>query len=127
MKFFGPDMLHVTSVWPPSGLNVNSPTHVFGNGLKNSSLIFTNSPGRLSVMVILPSPTWLLPVHVYIAPTPEGAPSQVCFIAGSIFPHGFHAVQLWKSFTCANATPGGAAIAPLRKIRNSEGCSAMTT
>src|SRR5215470_9096682 len=61
-----------------------------------------------------------------MAPAPSGAPSYVCFIAGSIFPHGFHASHLWKSFTCANTAGGGAEMLTLRTMRNSDGCMATS-
>src|ERR1017187_4810006 len=91
---------------------------VAANGFRNSSLIRIRSCGRLSVIVMLPSPTLLFPAHEYFAPIPAAAPSYVFFIAGSSFPHGFHASHLRKSFTCANTTAAGAATVPLRVIRN---------
>src|SRR6266480_5887826 len=93
-------MLHVTAVRPPSGLNANSAVLVAAKGLTNSSLIRTSSFGRLSVIVMRPSPTLPLPDH---------------------------ASQLWKSFTWANTAAAGAAIVVLRVIWNSEGCRAAST
>src|SRR5687767_10654316 len=94
-KLFSPDMVHVTSVPPPlpppCGANVNSAVLVPAMGLKNSMLMRTSSPGRLSVIVIFPSPTSLFPTHEYTAPTPAVGPSYVFFIAGSTLSHGFHA------------------------------------
>src|SRR5437762_1722480 len=56
-----------------------------------------------------------------MAPVPAGAPSYVCFIAGSSFAHGFHASHLWKSFTCAKTAGAGAEMVAVRATRNSEG------
>src|SRR4051812_12628642 len=70
MKFFWPDMLQVTAVWLLSDLKVNSVSAVEANGLMNSSLMRTRSLGRLSVIVIRPSPTFLSPTQEYIAPVP---------------------------------------------------------
>src|SRR5262249_22582742 len=111
-------MLHVTAVRSPSGLNVNSAVLVASNGFRNSSLIRTSSFGRLSEIVIRPSPTLLLPAHEKAAPWPAGAPSNVFLAAGSSFAHGDQASQLWKSLTCANTAGAGAAITALRSIRN---------
>src|SRR5262245_29323900 len=104
MKLLSPVMLHVTTVRSPSGRNVNSAMLVFLNGFRKSSLTRMRSLGRLSVIVMRPSPTFLSPTHEYEAPTPAGAPSYDCFIAGSSLPHGFQALHLWKSFTCANTS-----------------------
>src|SRR5213594_1324557 len=120
-------MLHVTTVRPSSGLNVNSAVLIATNGRTNSSLILTSSPGRLSVIVMRPSPTVPFPAHAKTAPVPDGAPSNVFLADGSSFAHGDHPAQLWKSFTCANTAATGAAIVALRVIRNSEGCRATTT
>src|SRR5438093_10462820 len=117
-------MLHVTAVRSPAGLNVNSAVLVAAKGFTNSSLILTSSLGRLSVIVMRPSPTLLLPAHANIAPWPAGAPSNEFFAAGSSFAHGDQACQLWKSLTCANTAGAGAAMVVLRSIRNSDGCSA---
>src|SRR6266850_2241265 len=95
-------MLHVTAVRSPSGLNVNSAVFVAANGFTNSSLIRTSSFGRLSVIVMRPSPTLLLPAHAKTAPVPAAAPSKVFRAAGSSLAHGDHASHLWKSFTWAN-------------------------
>src|SRR5712692_5288575 len=56
-----------------------------------------------------------------MAPVPAGAPSYVCFIAGSSFAHGFHASHLWKSFTCAKAAGAGAEMVAVRATRYSDG------
>ena len=73
-KLFVPDMVHVTTVWPPSGLKVNSAMFVPLKGLRKSSRNRTNWPGWLSVMVMLPAPTLLLPSQAKLAPTPSGGP-----------------------------------------------------
>src|SRR5262249_1369574 len=114
-------MLHVTAVRSPSGLNVNSAVLVAWNGLRNSSLIRTSSSGRLSTIVMRPSPTLLLPAHERAAPFPAGAPSNEFFAAGSSFAHGDQASQLWKSLTCANTAGAGAAMVARRSMRNSDG------
>src|SRR2546428_1366665 len=56
-----------------------------------------------------------------MAPGPAGAPSYVCFIAGSSFAHGFHASDLWKSFTCAKTAGAGAEMVAVRATRYSDG------
>src|SRR6059036_341904 len=56
-----------------------------------------------------------------MAPVPAGAPSYVCFIAGSSFAHGFHASHLWKSFTCAKTAGAGAEMVTVRATRYSDG------
>ena len=61
MKFLRPLMLQVTTVAPPSGRKVNSPVFVAAKGSMNSSFIRMISGARLSVMVIRPLPTSLLP------------------------------------------------------------------
>src|SRR5579871_4410744 len=43
------------------------------------------SLGRLSVSVMVPSPTLSLPDHLKMAPVPEGGPSNEFFAAGSSF------------------------------------------
>ena len=100
---------------------MNSAVLVAANGFRNSSLIRTSSFGRLSVIVMRPSPTLLLPAHAKTAPVPAGAPSKVFRAAGSSLAHGDHASHLWKSFTWANTAAGGAAMVAVRVIRNSEG------
>jgi len=57
---------------------------------------------------------------------PAGAPSYVCFIPGSSVAHGFHAAQLWKSFTWLKTAGAGAAMVAVRATRNSDGCIATT-
>src|SRR2546428_9269056 len=116
VKFLLPARLHVTAVGLPSGLKVNS-----------AVLVAAKGRGRLSLVGERPSPAWLLPAHVYIAPVPAGAPSYVLFIAGSSFSYGDHASHLRKSFTCANTTGAGAEMVAVRAMRNSEGCMATTT
>src|SRR2546430_17019685 len=49
MKLAWPVMLHVTAVWLPAGLKVNSAMLVAANGFRNSSWIMMRSLGRLSV------------------------------------------------------------------------------
>src|SRR6266404_215558 len=63
MKFLSPVMLHVTRVRSPSGLKLNSATLVPAKGFTNSSLTWIRSLGRLSTIVIRPSPTSRLPTH----------------------------------------------------------------
>ena len=63
MKLFVPAMLHVITVFSPSAWNVNSAVFVAAKGLRNSIRQRTSSPGRLSVIVIVPSPTSLLPAQ----------------------------------------------------------------
>src|SRR5207245_9898944 len=116
IKLLSPDMLHVTAVRSPSGLNVNSAVLVAAKGFTNSSLILTSSLGRLSVIVMRPSPTLLFPAHANIAPWPAGAPSNEFFAAGSSFAHGDQACQLWKSLTCVNTAGAGAAMVVLRSM-----------
>src|SRR6266576_961564 len=126
-KLLWPYMLHVTVVRSPSGVNVNSAVLVAANGFRNSSLIRTSSLGRLSTIVMRPSPTLRLPAHAKDAPVPAGAPSNEFLTDGSSFAHGDQASQLWKSLTCANTAGAGAAMVALRWIRNSDGCITTTT
>src|SRR5687767_10145217 len=127
MKLFSPFMVQVTTVCSPFGSNENSAALVAANGLKNSSLMRTNSPGWLSVSVMRPSPTSLLPTHEYIAPGPAAGPSYDRFSAGSFFSHGDQARHLRKSFTCSNTASGGAPIVAERTMRNFDGRIATTT
>src|SRR6267142_2007157 len=120
-------MLHVTAVRSPSGLNVNSAVFVASKGFRNSSLILTSSLGRLSVIVMRPSPTLLLPAQEKAAPLPAGAPSNEFLAVGSSFAHGDQASQLWKSVTCANTAGAGGAMVARRSMRNSDGCIATST
>src|SRR5262249_17074019 len=87
----------------------------------NSRWMVTLSGGRLSVIVMRPSPTRLLPDQAYTAPGPAGAPETSFFIAGSSFSHGDHSGHLRKSFTYSCTTAGGAAMIREREIVNSEG------
>src|SRR5271155_3671619 len=91
-------------------MKVNSAVFVPLNGLRKSSLILISSPGTLSRMVMVPSPTLLLPDQVKMAPVPAGAPSKTFFAAGSSFAHGDQAFQLWKSLIWAKIAAGGAVI-----------------
>src|SRR5262245_6827653 len=116
-KFFSPDRLQVTAVCSPSGLNVNSAVAVDANGFTKSSWIRISSFGRLSVMVMRPSPTLLLPDHAETAPTPAAGPLKVYFAAGSSFAQGFHVWNLRKSLTWANRATGGAAMRAVRVTR----------
>src|SRR6185503_2794135 len=93
-KLLRPNMLQVTWVRSPSGLNVNSAVLVAANGFRNSSLMRTISLGRLSTIVMRPSPTLLLPAHAKDAPVPAGAPSNEFLTEGSSFAHGDQACQL---------------------------------
>src|SRR5215813_9725850 len=120
-------MLHVTTVRLPSGTNLNSAMLVPANGRMKSRRSLTRSFGRLSVMVMRPSPTSLFPDHQKAAPVPAGAPSYAVFAAGSALSQGDHASQLWRSFTCANTCSGGAEIVVVRATRKLAGCHATTT
>src|ERR1039458_617409 len=91
MKLFFPKMLHVTTVWPASGWNVNSAVLVALNGFRNSSRMRIKSAGWLSVMGIRPSPTFLLPAQAQFALVPAGGPFYVFLHAGSSLAHGDHA------------------------------------
>src|SRR5215207_5507100 len=62
-----------------------------------------------------------------MAPLPAGAPSWVCFIAGSSLAHGDQASHLWKSFTSAKTAGGGAEIFAARTTVNPAGWNATTT
>src|ERR1700712_5285188 len=79
------------------------------------------------MMVMRPSPTLLLPFQVITVPGPEFGPLKVLFVLGSILAHGDHASHLWKSFTFANTTSGGAAMRAARVYRKSDGRVATTT
>ena len=76
-----------------SGLKVNSAVAVPSNGFKKSSLIWISSWGRLSVIVMLPSPTSSLPAQRKIAPVPSEGPSNEFLAAGSSFAHGDQSFQ----------------------------------
>src|SRR5262249_53747746 len=89
-----PDMLHVTFVPLPSGLNANSAVLVASNGFINSSLICNISAGLLCRIVIRPLPTSLFPSHSDTAPCPLAAPEYVYLQLGSSFAHGDHASHL---------------------------------
>src|SRR5436190_10669038 len=109
MKLRWPDIVHVTAVpLPAAGLNANSVLQVSANGLTNSSRMPTCSPGRLSVIVITPSPTLSLPAQANVEPTPAGGPLNVFFTAGSSLAHGDQASQLCRSLTWLKTTTGGA-------------------
>src|SRR5262249_30674743 len=60
-KLFCPAMVQVTKVLPPSGLKLKVAVFVAWKGFVNSSLISMNSLGRLSMIVMHPSLTFLLP------------------------------------------------------------------
>src|SRR5919204_2193409 len=90
-KLFCPNMAQVTAVRLPSGLNVNSAVLVPAIGCTKSSLILMRSAGRLSVTVMRPSPTLLLPAQAKTAPSPADAPSKVVLALGSSFAQGDHA------------------------------------
>src|SRR5205814_9727234 len=94
IKFFSPDMLHSISVRSRSGLKVNSVRAVEAKGRMNSSLSLIKSFGRLSVIVIRPSPALSLPDQAKIEPVPAVGPSKVFLAAGSSFAHGDHASHL---------------------------------
>src|SRR5258708_7402719 len=77
--------------------------------------------GRLSVIVMLPSPTFILPAQLILAPAPTDGPSNVLLAAGSNFAQGDQASHLCRSFTCANTMAGGADIVAMRVTLNSDG------
>jgi hypothetical protein len=59
-KLSSPVMVHVTAVPPPAGRKVNSATLVPARGFTKSGSTRISSPGRLSTIVMRPSPTsWL--------------------------------------------------------------------
>src|SRR5204862_2713328 len=93
-KFFRPVMVHVTAVCSPRGSKVNSAMLLARKGFSKSSLIRIRSLDRLSVIVMRPSPTWLLPDQAYIAPAPDGAPSQLLCMPGSSLSQVDHAADL---------------------------------
>src|SRR3954470_22915244 len=99
MKLLRPDMVQVTFVWSPAGLIVNIVSLTPAKGRTNSRRMRTWSFGTLSVIVILPAPTSLLPSHVNLAPSPLVGPSKVDLALGSILAHGDQASHLWKSFS----------------------------
>src|SRR4029450_3885561 len=74
VKLFLPYMAHVTTVLPPSGLNVKSTVLVPSMGRFQSIRQRTSSPGLLSTIVQLPAPMSLLPSQLQTAPTPESGP-----------------------------------------------------
>src|SRR3990172_6192094 len=94
------------SNWPPTilsmlmnrqnalAMKMNSVVLVASKGFVKSSLILIRSLGRLSVIVMLPSPTSLLPDHLKIAPVPAAGASNEFLAAGSSFAHGDHASHL---------------------------------
>ncbi len=83
--------------------------------------------GRLSIIVIRPSPAFLFPAQAEIAPVPAGGPSNVYLQAGSIFAHGDHASHLRKSLMCGKILSGGATMPVDRVTQNSFGCMATMT
>jgi hypothetical protein len=66
--------------------------------------------GWLSMMVILPWPTLLLPDHAMDAPRPSAAPENVGVAFGSSLAHGDHASHLCRSLTCGKTFSGDAEI-----------------
>src|SRR5262245_12831454 len=94
MKLWRPVIDQVTFVPEPLGAKSNRAVLVAAQGLMNSRRMVTCCGGRLSVMVIRPSPTWLLPDQAYTAPGPAGAPECSRFMAGSFFSHGDHSGHL---------------------------------
>src|SRR5436305_1929377 len=85
-----------------------------------------SSLGLLSVMVMLPSPTSLLPDQRKRAPLPDVGPSKEFWQFGSIFVQGDQGSQRWKSLTSAKTAAGGAAIVADRATWKSAGCTATT-
>src|SRR6185503_19933786 len=83
--------------------------------------------GRLSVMVILPSPTSLLPAQLIAAPFPAGGPSKEFFAFESSFIHGDQASHFFSSFTCGKMATAGARIVAERETWKSPGCKATMT
>src|SRR5512134_176736 len=124
-KLFLPRIVQVTAVRPPSSLNANSALLVAAKGLKNSSLKRIASFGRLSMMLMRPSPTSLFPAQDMLAPVPAAGPSKLSFACGSFFAHGDQARHLRSSFTCANTAGAGAANVAERDTLNSSGRVAM--
>ena len=51
----------------------------------------------LSVMVMVPTPTSLLPLHENFAPDPSTGPSKATLQFGSIFAHGDHSCHFLRS------------------------------
>src|SRR5690242_17382442 len=87
---------------------MNSAVLVALNGFRNSNLKRINSPARLSVMDMLPSPIFLLPAQRMTAPTPSDGPSKTLFAFGSSLAHGDQASHLCRSLTCGKTFVGGA-------------------
>src|SRR5437899_5621931 len=122
-----PSIVHVTSVPPPLGAKVKVLELVEANGFRNSSLMRSNSPGRASTMVILPSPTLSWPSHAYEEPGAATGPAKVVFIVGSSFAQGDHFSHWWKSATWTYTVEAGAAIACDRDTRYEAGRVATNT
>src|SRR5271170_7814151 len=93
----------------------------------NSSLNWINSQGLLSMMVIFPAPTFLLPSQDITAPTPDGEPSKEFLAFGSSFAHGDQTSHCRKLLTCGKTFSGGAAMVAERETTKSSGRPAMTT
>jgi len=124
MKLFFPYIVHVTVVWSFSELKVNSDVLVAAKGFRNSSLKLIKASGRLSMIVMLPWPTLLLPAHLIMAPVPDAGPSKEFLASGSSFAHGDHASHFCNSFTWAKTAEAGAVIVVVRVTRKSDGCIA---
>src|SRR6185437_7371972 len=77
--------------------------------------------GWVSVMVMRPSPTLLLPDQAMDEPGPDSGPLKVLLAFGSIFAHGDQASHLRNVFTLSNTTSAGAAMRPVRATRKSDG------
>src|SRR3954454_18770118 len=125
MKLLLPVMVQVTFVLSPMGLMVNSVSLTPANGRMNSRRIRTWSFGTLSVIVMFPAPTFLLPSQANLAPSPLVGPSNVDFALGSILAQGDQASQLWKLFNCAKTADGDADIVLERVTVKAAGREAM--
>src|ERR1043165_1463310 len=125
MNLFLPDIVQETLVLSPIGLNVKRVSFTPANGRMNSSRMRMWSFGMLSVIVMLPAPTSLLPSQANLAPLPLVAPSNVDLAFGSIFAQGDQASHLWKSFTWLKTAAGVADIVAERDTLNSDGRVAM--
>src|SRR5450755_3199051 len=101
-------MVQVTVVESPLGSIANSAVFWPSNGLMKSSLMVIFDGCDASMISIRPSPTLLLPCQAYAAPLPAAGPLKVRFMSGSIFSHGDHDPQRWKSLTRGKIFSGGA-------------------
>ncbi len=105
---------------------MNSAVLAAAKGFRNYSLKRINSSGRLSRIVMLPSPTLLLPAHLIMASIPDAGPSKEFLTSGSSFAHGDQASHFCKSLTWAKTADAGAFIVPDQVTWKSDGCFAAT-